>query len=303
MTKLFGVTTAMVTPFTSDDTPDIDALAQLTEMLISHGVNCLYPCGTTGEMLRMTLAERKAIAETVIKTAKNRVPVFIHVGCMRQDDTIELAQHAVAAGAQGIGVVTPQFFGCNDTEMEEYFVAVANSIPTTMPVYLYNIPQCAANDLKTSVIKNIMARTTNVVGVKYSFADMARTVEYLNIVEGFSVLHGADKLFASMLTMGCDGTVSGCSCVFPEPYVKVYQAFKQGNLAEAQRWQAIAVRFGDLLTNGANMAVFKAALNIRGLNAGHMRKPQLDLNAEQVTTLRQALTQLCRESGVSLTLN
>lgn len=303
MKTLFGVTTAMVTPFNDQDKPDLQAIAQLTEMLIKNGVSCLYPCGTTGEMLRMSVEERKQVAETVIKTARQRIPVFIHVGSMRQDDTIELARHAEQAGADGIGVVTPQFFGCNDYEMAQYFIAVANSVSKDFPVYLYNIPQCSANDLKTAVIHQILEKTSNVVGIKYSFADMPRTVEYLNIAPDFSVLHGADKLFASMLTMGCDGTVSGCSCVFPEPYVKVYENFQKGDLAEAQRWQAIAVRCGDMLLNGANMAVFKAALSIRGLDAGHMRKPQLDLNADQKSELENKMKQLCEETGMALKIN
>lgn len=303
MKKLFGVTTAMVTPFDSEDKPDLQALAQLTEMLINNGVSCLYPCGTTGEMLRMTVEERKQVAETIIKTANRRVPVFIHVGSMRQNETIELARHAAETGADGIGVVTPQFFGCNDYEMAQYFITVANSVPKDFPVYLYNIPQCAANDIKPAVIQEILAHTENVIGIKYSFADMARTVEYLNITSDFSVLHGADKLFASMLTMGCDGTVSGCSCVFPEPYVNVYKSFLKGDMAETQRWQAIAVRCGDLLLNGANMAVFKAALTLRGINGGHMRKPQQDLNEKQLAELEQAIKKLCEESGIALKLN
>lgn len=73
MKKLFGITVAMVTPMTSDEKPDLVAMADLTEKLIDRGVNCLYPCGTTGEMLKLTLEERKSIAETVISTAAGRV--------------------------------------------------------------------------------------------------------------------------------------------------------------------------------------------------------------------------------------
>ena len=80
MTKLCGITVAMVTPMNADETPNLPVMAELTEKLIQRGVNCLYPCGTTGEMLKLTLEERKAIAETVIKTAAGRVHVFIHVG-------------------------------------------------------------------------------------------------------------------------------------------------------------------------------------------------------------------------------
>ena len=59
----------MVTPITRDNQVDPQGIAQLTNMLIEKGVNCLYPCGTTGEMLRLSLAERKLVAETVVKTA------------------------------------------------------------------------------------------------------------------------------------------------------------------------------------------------------------------------------------------
>ena len=67
----------------------------------------------------------------------------------------------------------------NDREMEEYYVEVANSVPEDFPVYLYNIPQCATNDIKPAVVEKILQRTKNVVGIKYSYADMLRFKDYL----------------------------------------------------------------------------------------------------------------------------
>ena len=142
MKELFGVTTAMVTPIDENNEVDYEAVRQLTEMLIDKGVNCLYPCGTTGEMLRLTVDERKKIAETVVEMAAGRVNVFIHCGCMRQEDTIELVKHAKTVGADGAGIVTPAFFGVNDEEMKQYYLAVGESVKD-FPLYLYNIPQCA----------------------------------------------------------------------------------------------------------------------------------------------------------------
>ena len=80
MKHLYGVTTAMVTPFTKTGEVDLEKVVSLTEFLISKGVHCLYPLGTTGEMLRLSVKERKQVAETVVKQAANRVTVFIHVG-------------------------------------------------------------------------------------------------------------------------------------------------------------------------------------------------------------------------------
>lgn len=302
MTKLFGVTVAMVTPFDKKDRVDVSALKEITEALINKGVSCLYPCGTTGEMLRLSNEERKLVAETVVSTANSRLPVFIHVGCMNVADTIELAIHASEIGADGIGVVTPQFFGCTDRELENYFVTIANSVPKDFPVYLYNIPQCAANNISLDLVKRIKNQCANIIGIKYSFADLNTTLEYLSVDENFSVLHGYDKLFNGLLQAGCDGTVSGCACVFPEPFVNTYKAFIEGDIEKAKYWQGISVKFSNALKSGANMAIFKSAMTMRGLNGGHMRLPQLDLTSEENSELESNLKALCEESNISMKL-
>lgn len=303
MKKLFGVTVAMVTPFDAKDQVDIKALSALTEMLVTQGVDCLYPCGTTGEMLRLSALERKNVAKTVVETANKRLPVFIHVGAMTLHETIELAKHAVEIGADGIGVVTPQFFGATDRELENYFVTVAKSVPDNFPVYLYNIPQCAANNIKPALAAKIQQQCKNVIGIKYSFADNNTTLSYLAVAEGFSVLHGYDKLFLGLLDAGCDGTVSGCACVFPEPFVNMYKAYIAGNYQDAKQWQQFCVKFSDALKSGANMAIFKSALTMRGLDGGHMRLPQLDLLPEENQQLKENLTLLCKEAGITFSLN
>jgi len=293
---LHGVTVAMVSPINASDRLDEGALRQLTNFLIRKKVNCLYPGGTTGEMFRLSVAERKRIAEIVVQEANHRLPVFIHVGAMRVDETLELAQHAHHIGADGIGAVTPSYFTVNDREMEEYYLAVARSVPETFPVYLYNIPQLAVNDLKVAVIERIVEQCPNVVGLKYSYADMARTLEYLRIKEGkFAVIHGADHLFLSLLMMGCAGTVSGVAGIYPEPFVEVYQAFKDGDQQRAMRYQRIAAQVAKVLRGGSNMAYFKDALRRRGIDAGHMRKPQLDLTPDEAFQLHAALTEAERD--------
>ena len=302
MKELYGITVAMVTPFTKENQVDLGGVAQLTNMLIEKGVNCLYPCGTTGEMLRMSVAEREAVAETVVKTAAGRVNVFIHCGAMNQEDTIELVTHAQKVGADGAGVVTPVFFTGNDREIEEYYVAVASAAPD-FPIYLYNIPQCAANDLKAEVAQRVADRCSNVIGIKYSFADIGRTIDYTNINNGaFSVLHGCDRALIGMLALGCRGTVSGIAGIFPEGFVAAYKAFCDGDLKKAQEIQKANVKFVDALRGGSNMSYFKEALKMRGINAGFMRAPQLDLPEEEVAALRAQLLPICEEAGINLEL-
>lgn len=293
MKKLFGVTTAMTTPFLEDGSIDFDSLRELTDFLIEKGVNCLYPMGTTGEMFHIPIEERMKAAEVVVKQAAKRCTVFIHCGAMCQEDTIRLARHAESIGADGIGVVTPVFFGATDRELEEYYVAVANSVSADFSVYLYAIPQLAVNDLRPDVVGRIAQRCKNVVGIKYSYPDMIRIGEFLKTRGGnFSVLVGPDKLFYPALCMGCDGTVSGVSGVYPEPFVEVYKAYLAGDNDRARKMQNVAIAYVDALRGGSNMAFFKSALKMRGLKSGHMKAPQLDLLPEEDAKLADELAQL-----------
>ncbi len=282
MKKLNGVTVAMVTPFNENGEVNLEAVRNLSSFLIDKGVDALFPLGTTGEMYRLSIAERKEIAETVLKEAAGRVTVYLHTGAMRMDETIELSQHAEKIGADGIGVVTPSYFNVNDRELEEYYTAVAESVSENFPVYLYNIPQCSANDLSAEVAEKLYQKHSNIVGIKYSYPDIMKTNKYLEIGDGqFSVMHGTDKLMHTLLTLGCAGVVSGISSVYPEPFVALYQAYQNNDQEKILKVKKIAGKFVETLKAGTNLAYFKAALNRRGIKAGYMRRPQLELTAAE----------------------
>ena len=72
MKRMYGVVIPMVTPLTEDDHVDVLSLQRLTDFLIDKGVDCLYPCGTTGEMAYLTDDERILVVETVVRQAACR---------------------------------------------------------------------------------------------------------------------------------------------------------------------------------------------------------------------------------------
>lgn len=299
MKKLYGVTTAMITPFDKNGEVNLEKVEMLVDFLIQKGSNCLYPLGTTGEMLKMNIQERKAVATTVVKKANNRVPVFIHTGANDINEVISLSKHAHSIGADGVGIVTPTFFGINHRELISYYKAISDSLPSDFSIYLYNIPQCAANDIPVQTVKEIVKACKNVVGIKYSGSDMLRTNDYLLINDSqFSVVQGTDRLFLPALSMGCSGTVSGISCIYPEPFAEIYKAWLEGNVLAAQKAQRKANVFCEALLCGANLAYFKHALEHRGVFSSSIRMPQLDLNEKEASELSSTLKEYEKIYGI-----
>lgn len=280
MNKLMqGVIVAMTTPFRDDGSIDLESLKNQVDFLIGKGVNCLYPLGTTGEMFLLTVPERKLVAQTVVEQAAGRLPVYIHVGALRTSEACELAVHAHKIGACGIAAVTPAYFSCSPRAIAQYYKDLAAAAGPDFPLYLYAIPQCAANDISSDLAAELAAALPQVVGIKYSGSDMLRLLNYISIRGGsFSVLTGSDRLFFSALTGGAQGMVSGCAGPLPEPFVAVYQAWQEGRLEDARRLQRTMTEVVELLGAGADMAVFKEVLRRRGVTAtARMRRPLLEL--------------------------
>ena len=79
MNKLEGVVIPMITPLTEEDEIDVLSLQNLTDHCIEGGMNCLYPCGTTGEMMYLSVEERKLAAETVVIGITAALDIYIEV--------------------------------------------------------------------------------------------------------------------------------------------------------------------------------------------------------------------------------
>lgn len=294
MQKLYGTVVPLITPLTKDDRVDVESLKKLVDYIIDGGLQCLYPCGTTGEMMYLTVEERKLVAEVTVKQAKKRVPVFVHVGAWNLKDTIELAQHAEKIGADGIGVVTPAFYKLSDQGLIDYYVAVANSVSKDFPVYLYAIPQNAVNDVNVSVCEEIVAQCSNVVGIKYSFPDFTKLQQFMMVNnQQFSVLVGPDHLFEALCAVGGDGVVSGNAMIIREHYAAIWDAIQKKDFVLATKYQRRTNILNAIMCEINNIAAYKVLLKEEGIiKTTKMRRPMENLTPDQEKKLIEKMNQL-----------
>lgn len=294
MKRLFGIVIPLVTPLTEEDTVDVESLKRLTDYCIDGGMSALYPCGTTGEMMYLTVAERKLIAETVVEHASGRIPVFVHVGAWNLSDTIELAQHAEKIGADGIGVVTPSFYKISDKGLIDYYTSVAHSVSSDFPVYMYGIKQNAVNDINKYVCEEVVKQCSNVLGAKYSFPDMTRLQELMTVNEGaFDVLVGPDHLFEAVCAVGGKGVVSGNAMCIREHYAAIWKAIQANNYELATKIQRRTNVLNAAMCKINNIAAYKVILKREGiLTTTKMRRPMENLTFEQEKELLETLDTL-----------
>ena len=101
-----GSMVAVVTPFKNGKV-DEKALGDLIEFQIKNGTDVIVPCGTTGESATLSHEEHHRVVEFTVKTVNKRVSVVAGALKKKTSETIDLANYAKKAGADGVLLITP----------------------------------------------------------------------------------------------------------------------------------------------------------------------------------------------------
>jgi 4-hydroxy-tetrahydrodipicolinate synthase len=284
LARFSGVVVATITPFHGGEVYE-EGFYQLTDFLVSKGVDAIFVCGTTGEGMIMNVSERKRAAEVVAERSK--IPVIVHSGTNNLGETIELMRHAKDIGAAAVAAVTPMFYPYTNEGLVSYFLAVARS--TDLPFFIYSNPSRTGVRLAPDVIAKIFEQgPSNICGVKESSADMTYLGKIIQSVPGKLVFNGADTCFLPGLVLGTTGQVSGYSTLTPELYVALYKAWTDGNLKQAQLLQTKISKIKALLETPYIQPI-KEGLKMRSIEAGDVKPPLVPMSRVEIEKLKKGL--------------
>ena len=284
-----GVITPIVTPLKANGDINPDMIRPLVDWLIEKGVAGIYPLGSTGEGPLFTTDERKAIAAATAEAVAGRAPVIVHTGAMTTGETLELTLHARSIGADAASVITPWYFQHSEEALEVHYRAILEAV-AGFPVWLYNLPKFANNNLSAALVTRLARDYENCVGLKDSSGDLM-TMCAVNHLQGgrFNTAIGPDNLILAGLAMGLDCSVSGNSNHFPEIVVGIHAAFHAGDMGAAQALQRQLKAASDVVGSAGWLTAVKGILAERGLPVGGVRPPMQTASGE---TIRACLAQL-----------
>jgi len=285
-----GIIPAMVTPFSKEGKINVAALRKLTNYLIEGGVHGLFPVGSQGEFYALTLEEKKLVIETVVEEARGRVPVYAGTGAITTREAIALTKMAEAVGVSAVSVLTPFFIHPNETELFEFYSAIAKS--TKLPVLLYNNPGRTGVNISSNFVVRA-SKVENIVGIKDSSGDLTLTAEYIRRAgETFSVLAGRDTLIYGTLCYGGKGAIAATANVAPKVIVEIYEAFMAGDHKRALSAQYRLAPLRLAFDLGTFPVVIKEALNLIGIDAGVGISPVGGMKPEAKEELKEILKEM-----------
>ena len=284
--------TAMITPFKDDLSIDWAGVEKLAAHLASTGHDGIVVNGTTGEAPTTSDDEKVEIIKVVKKATGGKLKIVAGAGNNETSHSIEQAEMAAAAGADGLLVVTPYYNKPPQAGIEAHFRAIADS--TELPVMMYDIPGRTGMAIEPDTICRL-AEHKKIVALKDAKGDVAST-SWVIKRSGIPVYSGDDILNLPLLSVGAVGFVSVCGHTVGGRLRELLDSWIAGDTrrALAIHQELLPVYTGTFRTQGAILT--KAAMKLMGLPGGRVRLPLVDATEAQVSQLREDL----KQGGVKL---
>ena len=296
MISLDGVLFFPITPFDASGELDLPALSKHVAERLGAGPGGVFAACGTGEFHALDGDEYTQVVSTTVRVTGGQVPVFAGAG---GPVAVARAQARAAreAGADGLLLLPPYLVAAPSAGLIEYVRSVAAA--SELPIIVYHRGNAQFDPAAAATVASI----PSVVGFKDGVGDLellgrivvavrAALAESGKPFQFFNGMPTAEMSVPAYRGMGVNLYSSAVFCFAPEISLAFYRAVTGGD--DALRDRLLADFFAPLValrstTPGYAVALVKAGVRLRGLDAGGVRPPLIDPTPEHVEELQRIL--------------
>jgi 4-hydroxy-tetrahydrodipicolinate synthase len=291
--RLEGVIPALILPFEEKGKINFNFLEKQVNYLSSAGVHGLFINGTTGEGAWLTMEEKVQVFKSVKDINKGKV--FLCAACLQPTTELVISEIKIYEKYEPdyIVALTPYYYSVSQDIIIEHFKKIAHY--SSVPLILYNIPQCTHNKIELSTILKL-AKEENIAGVKDSSGDFISFTRgmYTPVPESFSWIQGEDYLDGPSFNCGADGIVTGLGNLFIDPYVRMYEQAKKGNYQKVNEMQKKINKLYEIIqvTGGKVIPAIKGGTALLGRSSRWMKIISMSLDDKEIRKVEKILINL-----------
>ena len=291
----FELIAAPHTPCYPDGALRLGTIDAQAEFLLRHSVQGVFVCGTTGEGLSLTTAERMAVLERWVKVSAGKLKVLAHVGHSCQREAVELAEHAAKLGVAGVAALAPHFLKpATVQDLVDFLKPIATACGK-VPLLYYDIPSLTnVRHSAARVMELALAQIPNFGGLKLTNPDLATLSECLSIAAGkVPVYFGQEELLLSALPLGVRHAVGSTFSMTSRLHLEIVASYDRGDMGTANDLQRQSLRVARVLESfGGPVRAGKAMMALLGLDVGPVRPPLSLLTGEEATRFAEDVANL-----------
>lgn len=263
-----GLWPVMLTPFSYDNTIDLNALKELINFQIEAGANGLFANCLSGEMFQLTFGERLRI----IKTTLNNEAVPVVASCLidvaNMEESIDDIKATADTGVSAVIILTNQLAEYDEEEpiIKERIEKILECTPG-VPLGLYECPYPYKRLISPKLVSWI-ANTERFLYYKDTSCHIENLKNKINAVcdSKLGIYNANTPTMLSSLKLGACGVCPISANLFPELYSYLITHYEEKDKEEELNLLSSLLSIMDAVTGNFYPYSAKVFLQMRGLN-------------------------------------
>lgn len=290
MKKLTGTGVALVTPFKTDESVDVESLKNLVKYVTEGGVDYLVVLGTTGESVTLDQDEKDLVVKTVKETNEGKLPVVLGMGGNNTAALLKNIENTDFTGVDAILSVSPFYNKPTQQGIYLHYKEVAEKSP--VPVVLYNVPGRTGSNIDSDTTLQL-AELDNIAAIKEASGDLEQCMRIIkDKPEDFLVISGEDALTLPIISSGGKGVISVAANAFPSIYSGMVHAALEDNMNLSRKNHYSLLEIISYLFKEGNPGGIKEALKIKEVCGNTLRLPLVNVSEDTSKNLQRLIRTL-----------
>jgi 4-hydroxy-tetrahydrodipicolinate synthase len=286
MRSLIGTGVALVTPFNTDFSVDVDALKRIVNFQIDNGIDYLVVLGTTAENATLSQEEKELVIQTVIDSNKDRLPLVLGVGGNNTHEVVNELKTRDLSAFVAVLSVSPYYNKPTQEGIYQHFKAISEASP--IPVILYNVPGRTSSNMLPDTVLRLATDFKNIVAIKEAAGDIVQAMKLIqNKPKDFLVISGDDMITLPMILAGGSGVISVIGEGFPKQFSEMVHLGLNKRADEAYKLHYLLADGIDMIFEQGNPAGIKEVFKALGLSENTVRLPLVSVDENLANRLHE----------------
>ncbi|MGM7723476.1 N-acetylneuraminate lyase [Metabacillus sp. Hm71] len=284
-----GLFSALLVPFDENGAIIEHGLREIVRQNIDvQKVDGLYVNGSSGENFMLSTEQKKQIFKIVSEENKGEIKLIAQVGSINLEEAVELGKYATELGYDSLSAVTPFYYKFSFEEIKSYYETIIEKTGNNMIIYA--IPFLTGVAMTMSQFDQLL-QNEKVIGVKYTDGNFYLLERLRNRFPNKLIYSGFDEMLIHGMISGVDGAIGSTYNVNGKRAKQIMDLCREGKFIEAYEVQHIT---NDLIEKVLDLGLYqtlKEILNIKGIQAGTVKKPMAPLDPSKKEEIKQLVNE------------